>query len=100
MNLTGVQETYPLSALPGHVAKYSTMKVKLWGDLLPGQISNMELHASYLHEGIISAAQSGIEIFALTPILHQKRLVKSEAEVDVIRTGSQIACEGYGLQQY
>jgi len=94
LNLTGVQETYPLSALPGHVAKYARMKVKLWGDLLPGQISNMELHASYLHDGIIAAAQSGVEIFALTPILHQKRLVKTEAEIDVIRTGSQIACEG------
>lgn len=94
MKLTGVDETHNIDDFPDFIKKYSQMNVRIWGDVLPGRISNMDLHAKFLHDGIIEAAKSGAEIFALTPIIHQNRVVKLEEELNVIQKCSEIACEG------
>ena len=64
------------------------------GDLKPGQISNMDLHVKYLHDGIITAANQGAELFALRPLMNMNRVSKAFEEVDSIRKASEIACEG------
>ena len=95
LKLTGVDETYDINEFHKFIEKYENMKIRIWGDLLPGKISNMDLHAKYLHDGLIKAAQAGADIFAITPIIHQNRVVKRPEEIEAIRQSAQIACEGY-----
>ena len=54
----------------------------------------MDLHVKYLHDGIISAANHGAELFALRPLMNMNRVAKGPEEIDSIRNASEIACEG------
>jgi hypothetical protein len=73
------------------------MNARIWGDLLPGRISNMNLHVKYLHDGIMEASKNGAEIFSAAPVINYNRISKRPEEILAIRKSAEIGCEGLGF---
>ena len=85
-DLTGIDEVHDINSLTEYLDKnYIGKKCRIWGNFMPGQITNFDLHSKYLHRFVSSAIKSGVEIFPLKNFLTENRVVKSDSEVEAIR---------------
>ena len=85
-DVTGVDEVYDINSLSEYLDKnYIGKKCRIWGNFMPGEITNFDLHSKYLHRFVSSAIKSGVEIFPLKNFLTEHRIVKSDSEVEAIR---------------
>ena len=77
IDLTGIDEAHPIDKLEEYLAKYNEKtNLKIWGNFMPKDINNMQLHSRYLHRTVSSAIRRGVEIMPVSNFLRQQRLVK------------------------
>ena len=94
VDLTGVDEAYEIDKLYDYLEKYRSSKnVRIWGNFLPSDVNNIGLHSQYLHRTISEAIRNGVEIMPIKGFLNESRLIKSEAEIELIKKACTISCE-------
>ena len=60
---------------------------------MPSDINNLTMHSAHFHRTISECIRNGVEILPVRPFLNEARLIKSEAEIDLMRKAAQISSE-------
>ena len=60
---------------------------------MPSDINNLTMHSAHFHRTVSECIRNGVEILPVRPFLNEARLIKSEAEIDLMRRAAQISSE-------
>jgi len=91
--LTGIDRVQEIGNIIDYLDNALKGNIRIWGDFMPGQIPNLDLHSKYLHRAISSAIRDEKEIFPIKNFLTESRAVKSEDEIELIKQSATISCE-------